>query len=308
MISAVIVNYNSGLYLLECVESLMYYLDVGDGADEIIIIDNNSSDDSLARIEPRPGISIVRSQVNLGYGGGCNMGFERSGGEIIFFMNSDVKLVTPAERIRAIFELDDGRAIIAPGIIEQGYLCNSVQPFPSVINDMLREFGLLQDHRHEINSKSTKVKEQGYFSGYARGPAFFVSREAFRRVSGFDPGFFLFYEEADLFKRMQDLGLKFFYEPECMLEHAIGVSSTGLGWKKTAIRYNSKLRYFSKHTSKPGLLLHRLSILIILFLKLLIYAPSLSVRHRRLIPERINAYLYGIKLYARHHVPWSRVS
>ncbi|RJO61495.1 MAG: glycosyltransferase family 2 protein [Dehalococcoidia bacterium] len=306
-ISAVVVNYNSGLHLRECIEGLLQNLEVEYSLDEIVVVDNQSTDGSLALIESHPKVRVVRSHTNSGYGGGCNIGYEHTSGDILLFMNPDVTLISPVECVRAAFELDANCAVVAPGIIEQGSLCNSLRSLPTVLSDALSELGINQwadhrYHRYQSNIAMNTTKDRNYFLGYAQGSAIFVRREAFVRAGKFDANFFLYYEEVDLYKRLADLGHRFIYDTRCKIRHASGGSSGSLEWRKTAIRYNSKLRYFSKHASKLWLIVHKILILIILFLK--VFLHSFSVCFRRDHVSKFRAYVYAIQLYVRGYTPW----
>jgi len=306
-ISAVIVNFNSGLYLKECIEGILQHLEVKDDGDEIIVVDNNSTDNSLASIESLSPIKIIPLKTNLGYGGGCNVGFDHSSGRILFFLNPDVKLISTVNYVLDLFEKNANCAIVAPGIIEQGHLCNSLRPFPSVLKDALGEFGLsLKQGSIGVSWETLRVEnnqKEVQFWGYTQGSAFFLRREVFEQAGKFDPGFFLYYEEVDLFKRIADREESFFYEPKCLVIHVSGGSSSGLEWRKTAIRYNSKKRYFTKHASKPWLIIHKILILLILFLKLLSYYP-IGIILRRDRKNMFRAYLYAMLLYAGRSCHW----
>lgn len=300
-ISAVVVNYNSGSLLRECMEGLLQHLETG--YDEIIVVDNQSTDGSLALIEAVPGVRIIRAKTNTGYGGGCNLGFEFIKGDILLFLNPDIKLISPVICVREEFEQNADCAVVAPGIIEQDNLCKSLRPLPTIINDALSELGInWANYRYQSRVAKEITKKSGYFHGYAQGSAFFVRRKAFTRVGKFDADFFLYYEEVELFKRFSDYGYRFIYDTRCTVSHSSGGSSGSLEWRKTAIRYNSKLKYFSKHSSKLGLIVHKILILTVLGLKLILYLPMLSIC--RVHFSKLRAYIYAIRLYIKGYTPW----
>lgn len=300
-VSAVVVNYNSGLYLKECIEGLRQHLETG--FDEIIVIDNQSTDGSLALIETLPGVRVIRAQINTGYGGGCNFGFEHTSGDILLFMNPDVKLISPITCVRNTFMQDANCAVVAPGIIEQDNLCFSLRPLPTIISDALSELGInWANYSYQNSIVKEMTKESNYFQGYAQGSAIFVRREAFERVGKFDTDFFLYNEEVELFKRLADYGYRFIYDTRCMVRHGSGGSSGDLDWRKTAIRYNSKLKYFLKHSSYIGLIAHKILILVILFFKLILYLPAAIIYRGRF--NKFKAYIYAIRLYLKGYTPW----
>lgn len=298
-ISAIIVNYNSGPLLAECVSSLRENLMVDHSDDEIIVVDNDSSDKSVAAVECIETLKIIKSRVNSGYAAGCNVGASHAAGDIFLFLNPDTVLSTPADSVRAIFEQNGSIAAVAPVIVENGEPCNSLRPFPTVVSDALDEFGLRSAEKKWHEFTKTALREKGFFRGYSQGSAFFVRREDFEQVIGFDEDYFLYYEELDLYKRLAAEGHEFHYDTGCVFWHASGGSSAALGWQKTAIRYNSKIRYFSKHLSGKKLAVHKTLFLTALPLKILSYLPLILFRRRT--SEKINAYLYGFNLYLFGH-------
>lgn len=301
-ISAVVVNYNSSGYLEKCVGSLLEHLDVSAGKDEIIVVDNCSTDGSLDAVEGLKTVKAVRSRTNLGYGGGCNAGFEQSAGDVLMFMNPDADLVTSVDSVRAIFQSDPLCAVVAPVMIEDGVPCDSLKPFPTVLSDALGEIGLewRSASRHPVITGRGRAGD--YFNGFSTGAAIFVRRDAFVKVGRFDGSFFLYYEETDLFKRLADAGYRFVYAPGCAVEHASGGCSRRLDWRKTAIRYNSKLRYFSKHFSGKRLVAHKALTIAELMLK---SAANLTGISRRSAGNgKLGGYLYAMRIYAERYVPW----
>lgn len=302
-ISAIVVNYNGGRYIKNCVIALIRHLDLEKEYDEIIVVDNRSTDDSIDQIKDHEKVKCIILPVNLGYAGGCNMGAKHANGEILFFMNPDITLLTPVECIRDDFKNHRNCAIVAPQIFEQGLLCESLHAFPSIVRDCFEELGFVGKKRYkkqELSGMDHKPQPIRY-NFYAQGSAFFVRKSMFEEVGGFDDTYFLYMEEVDLMKRLQEQGHVLLYEPRCQVEHVSGGSSGNLGWEKTAIRFNSKLRYFSKHTSKMHLLFHRFLMVLVLIIKIILYLPSIIGEVER---QKLKAYIYGMQLYLRRHRKW----
>lgn len=295
-ISAVVVNYNSGSQMRDCIESLLKYLEIEKG-DEIVVVDNQSTDDSLAFIESFHSVKIIRSPVNAGYGTGCNIGSKHTNGEILLFVNPDVTLISSVVCVRDSFKQDANCALVAPGVIQRGCLRKLITSFPTILNEVPGGYRIAMAF-HKLRSDTTPV----YFNGYPNGGVVFVRREAFERIGGFDEGFFLYYEEADLFKRLASSGYKFIYDTRCLAIHPGGGSSGSLGWRKSAIGYNSKLRYFTKHSSKAGLKVHKALTLLGLFPKFALFLINVAIR--RVPLDEIYAYLYAIRLYVKGYIPW----
>lgn len=300
-VSAIMVNYNSGAHLHAGIAGLHRHLSLEDGLDEIIIVDNNSSDDSLVSIASVPGVRIVRSTINLGYGGGLNKGADCAQGDVLLFINPDATLTSAIEAVRSAFESEVNCAVVAPNVLENGHIPYPPRPRLTVLGDAWRDLAA-ESRLIPPTAADHQPGERIHFSGYSNGCAIFMRKSAFARVGRFDEDMFLYYEEADIFRRLSDVGYVFTYEPSCTVKHASGGSSSSLGWEKTAIRYNSKLKYFIKHSTILELIAHRAISLSILLVKLVVHSVH-AVLHGR-SPEKLNAYLYAGRLYLMGYVPW----
>lgn len=106
LVSVVIVNYNGVNFLKNCLTSLRG-LDFSQKKFEVLLVDNNSSDGSIRFVEKNfPNVRIVKSEINLGFAGGCNLGVKNSTGQYVVLLNTDTKvdklwLKTLIRRIRS---------------------------------------------------------------------------------------------------------------------------------------------------------------------------------------------------------------
>src|SRR4051812_14831571 len=85
-VDVVVVSYNSGDRLLGCVEQL-----ARDPAIDVVVVDNASSDDSVAVLSDLP-VRIIALERNLGFGGGCNVGWRASSAPHVLFLNPDARV------------------------------------------------------------------------------------------------------------------------------------------------------------------------------------------------------------------------
>jgi GT2 family glycosyltransferase len=92
MVSAVLVNFNAGSYLAAAVESL-FAGDVCPG--EVIVVDNASSDDSIAGLRSRVAdgrLRVIEAGRNIGFAAGCNLGIRAAAGDVILLINPDCRI------------------------------------------------------------------------------------------------------------------------------------------------------------------------------------------------------------------------
>lgn len=288
-----IVTYNSNERLAACVDSLRAHLDIGPGKDELILVDNRSTA-SLTDVDMEDGVIAVSNLANLGYGGACNVGAKLASSEVLFLLNPDTRLRTSLEPAIRILEGDPGCAIVSPKIVtDDGDWYETLGPFPSALSDALTETSLnrwLARRRWTEATRTQALGRRAIDGFFSSGSALLVRRSAFEDVGGFDDHFFLYYEEADLFKRLSDRGFHSVFEPGVTVQHSGGGSSASLGWKRTASRHVSKARYFAKHADRGDLLLHRALTVVILMAKVVLQ----GVRGRR---GHVRAHLFGLGLY-----------
>lgn len=258
-LSAVMLNYNSKYFPKMCIEA--FYRGEMDFDFEFIAVDNASTDPiSLGYLEKAENeglIKFIKSDRNLGFGGGNNLGVKNSQGEYILILNPDV-FVNEDSVQKMVSHMDDNPDI---GILgpKQVYPDGSVQD--SCRRDMRffdlvlkRTFlGKLPFFRKKVSSYTmedfdhSETKEVDLLVG----SCFLIPREVFEQVNGFDERYFLFMEDFDLCREIRALGKKVVYFPEVEVTHnhkrLSGGSNIGLLGKKVFWHHlRSAVKYFWK--------------------------------------------------------------
>ncbi len=253
--SLIVVNFNSGDYLLYSLRSIKLNLDKNM---EVIVVDNNSRDDSINKAKKIfPEFKYIESKRNLGYGGGCNLGAKYAKGDILIFSNADIIIKRDTfEKIREYFKKDKSVGIIGPAL---EYPDGSYQPscrryprfkyllfgrksFFSFIfknNPITREFLYLN-----LEKEKEPVEVEGVVGAF-----FAIRRDAFEKIGGFDERFFLFAEDIDLCLRVREKGYKIFHIPSIRIIHFHGGSRKYLGLKSDYYLRKSIHKFFKKHNS-----------------------------------------------------------
>ena len=228
-VDVVVVAYNSADDLDACLDSLVM---AGGIVGRIIVVDNASSDASAsvaAGHDARP--TVLRSLINRGFGGGCNMGMGASDADRILFLNPDAVAEPGAIATLAIaLGLDEligavGARMVDP-LGETAAAAAGMEPgIRSVIGHFLfasripvfgRLFPPLQ------LADATRSAEPDWVSG----GAMLVRRNALSSISGFDEKMFLYMEDVDLCRRLREAGWRIIYEPHAIVVHAIGGSQS----------------------------------------------------------------------------------
>lgn len=257
MISFIIVNFRQGNLLCKCVESL--YAKIYSVPFEIIIV-NNSPDEVLNDLPKRENLRIIQSENN-GFSKGCNLGAKYADGEFLMFLNPDTALMNDF-----FSDLIEKTGTIAYGAVglKLYYPNNDFQisfgKFPTFNNERYNK-----KLEFEFRNKDIKIIEETENNfrditpvDWVSGTSLFMKKIIFEEINGFDERFFMYYEDADLCKRLSLKGLKTYFYPYSGIIHYKGENANPEF--KDVTYYHSKqsqLIYYSKHNKKFEIFLLR---------------------------------------------------
>lgn len=255
-ISVIIVSYNTQALTLQCIASVYAY--TAGVRFEVIMVDNASSDDTVALVQARfPKVKIITNSRNAGFGTANNQGARVARGKYLFLFNSDAFLTDNA--LLYFFRYMENEA--ASGCAACGGLLMfdaegrkenvSAGNFPSFWQDFADiGFSHLYPayYARRLSIGIGKQASSVYEVDYLSGADIFIRRELFRQSGGFDETFFLYYEETDLFFRLKKAGYTAVVLPGISLVHLGGGSSasTGKNPRKERILFRSKLHFYRK--------------------------------------------------------------
>jgi GT2 family glycosyltransferase len=257
-VDVVVVSYNSRDELRGCVEPLTRIEDV-----YVIVVDNASSDGSLEVIDDLPLQRIALTQ-NGGFGHGCNAGWHAGRSPYVLFLNPDARIDSEAlDRLVAVLERSPEVGAVAPRINhDDGTLDYSLRRFPRLRSTYARALFL-----HRIFPRAAwtdelirepEVYAQPGTPDWVSGACILARRAVLEELGGFDEGFFMYCEDIDLCRRIQDAGHELCYEPTAVVTHIGGASAPRTSL--LPVLSESRLRYAGKHLSAPAALLERLGI------------------------------------------------
>lgn len=213
-LSIITINYNG----LKDTCELMDTLPLADQSIEVIVVDNASVNDEASLIEQRyPQITVIRSQENLGFAGGNNIGFKAAHGKYLFFINNDTVLRPQTSDLRHLInrlESDKKIGVACPKIRfawdPQPIQYAGYTPL-SHITMRNRSIGYGEDDHGQYDSPHP--------TPYAHGAAMMVKREAIERASMMPECYFLYYEELDWSMMFRRAGYEIWYEPSVTIYH-----------------------------------------------------------------------------------------
>ena len=190
-LSVVTVTYNSGLCIESCLAAVARVLPDA----ERIVVDNASSDNTRALAEGA-GARVLARELNEGFGRACNVGAAEAKGAFVLFVNPDVQLTeVDTLELEALFARRPF-GLAAPALSTRGrwigdYFDNTLRALRP------RELSTWEAPPRNVNGDAA----------WASGEILLVRRDEFLRLGGFDPRFFLYYEDRDLSARYREAGL-----------------------------------------------------------------------------------------------------
>src|SRR5437773_121156 len=217
-IDIVIVNWNAGPQLAQCLESIAAASRTGLHVQRIVVVDNASSDSSLppADVAGLP-VTVIRNKQNRGFARACNQGALGSMAANLLFLNPDTSLLTDSLAQPVDFMEREGNqriGIVGVQLLDSdGRIARTCARFPTpgrFFSQMLgldralpslfpAHFMVEWDHR-----QSREVDQ-------VMGAFFLIRRPLFEALGGFDERFFVYFEEVDLSLRARVLGWRTFY-------------------------------------------------------------------------------------------------
>lgn len=222
-ISIITINYNG----LQDTCELLETLPLKDERLEVIVVDNASKNDEATLIEQRfPQVTVIRSEKNLGFAGGNNLGIKASHGKYLFFVNNDTvfkreKGIVKSEKYASAFQplierLESSEKIgaVCPKI-RFAWDDNPIQyagytPL-SPITMRNRSIGFGEPDRGQY--------DKAHPTPYAHGAAMMVKREVVEKAGLMPECYFLYYEELDWSMMIRRAGYEIWYEPACTIYH-----------------------------------------------------------------------------------------
>ena len=213
LLSIITINYNGLKDTCELIESLP----ADDDSLEVIVVDNASTQDEASEIENRfPHVMVIRSDENLGFAGGNNLGIQAAHGKYLFFLNNDTIIHQPSAISHLIKRLESSDEI--------GIVCPKIRF--SWGSQPIQYAGYTPLSYITLRNKPIGCGEEdlGQYdiarpTSYAHGAAMMVKREVIEQAGLMPVCYFLYYEELDWSVMIRRAGYEIWYEPACTVYH-----------------------------------------------------------------------------------------
>src|SRR3989344_1990823 len=222
---------------------------------EVIVVDNNSVDDSVEMIKKEfPRVILIANKDNLGFGKANNQALKIAQGEYLMFLNTDVVVLDGALNKLVKYLDEHADAMMAgPRLLNKDltfqHACRRNLPNP--VNSFFQLSGLAKILKH---NKSVNGYKQYAADPDITGPtqalsgaAMMFRRQVYDTIGGFDERFFMYGEDLDFCKRVLDKGWKTVYVSDARIIHFGGQSSGKRRTKSLVNFYEAMWLYYKKH-------------------------------------------------------------
>jgi len=278
---------------------------------EVVVVDNNSSDGSIDYFKNLQSqfnnFSVTASSQNNGFAKASNIGAGSASGEFLLFLNPDTEFIeTGMQKVLDFF--NSKNKVEKIGIVGAKLLNfdNSIQyscrSFPTLARQFYESYFL-----HRIFSRS-KIFGSYFLSDWNHesirkvdwlsGAFMLIKKEVFERIGGFDEGFFMYSEDADICLRLSRAGFKNYYFNQYSIRHDDGaIASSNKALRNSQI-WRSRRLYFLKNYSLTHALLESYLFFLGVINRLLVFSLIAVFKFKnRIYKERISSEARTLKLY-----------
>jgi GT2 family glycosyltransferase len=248
LVSAIVVNLDGRELLLECLASLQVALAQVDGPTEIVVVDNGSTDDSVAHVRERfEAVRIVGLERNIGFAGGVNVGLVASSGEWLLLLNNDATIEPGA--VSALLRAAHDRPGVGSLAAQMRFARTGALNSAGLGVDRL---GVAFD-RHIGEPPESAGSEVVEVFGASAGAAL-VRRTMLDEIGRFDDSFFMYLDDVDVAWRARMAGWTCLYVPGAVVHHHHSASSVHNSSFKHLHVGRNRVRLLAKHAPPAQLL------------------------------------------------------
>ena len=259
-VTAVLVNYNAGQELRRALQSIA--AEMGEDPWEAFVVDNASVDGSGAIVDEfAPRARLIANRENVGFARGVNQGLRASSASRLLIMNPDCRLVAGAmAAMMAELEAYPSCAIVGPRILDpDGSVQGSARGDPNMFTGLFGRTTLLRRLLPWLSVSKRNVVSAGAGDNggsvvvdWLSGACMLARKDALEKVNGFDERYFLYWEDADLCRRLRGAGYHVRYLPGATAIHLVAHSSQSA--RVVAIRafHESAYLYYATHVAPRG--------------------------------------------------------
>ena len=281
-ITAIIVNFNAGDTLRQCVIALLNSTQHA----RVCVVDNASTDDSTQNLQSlygnRQGVEFVLNATNLGFATAVNAMARHCKSDYLLILNPDCILEIGAlEQLLKALEGEPQAVLAGPAIHDENGLIQraTVRRFPAPGRSLMTATGLWRLGRwfpalHGIEVDVSTLGEEPSACDAVSGACMLIKRQALEAVGFLDEGYFMHCEDLDLMYRFADKGWHCLYVPRAIASHQQGLSSRSrLQWVHFQ-KHRGMARFFKKFQAPAASLPFKMLVYTGIWLRFVVLWPT----------------------------------
>jgi len=248
--SIIIVNWNTKRLLLNCIASI--YRTVNGSSFEIFVVDNGSTDGSVAAVsQTYPAVKVIANTANLGFAKANNVALGKISGRHAVLLNSDTILKESAlEKMCDFMEHHPQAGMCGPQLLnEDGSKQNSVGDFPTLLTEFVSKKLICilfpERYRQAFKSKNAEFNCPAEVD-FIVGACMVVRKAAMDEIGMLDEDYFFLYEEVDWCFRMKNAGWLIYHLPDAEIYHLGGQSMKEINLHARIESWRSRYLFFKK--------------------------------------------------------------
>ena len=257
LLGAVIVNYNAGPDLRRALESIDR---ATGGSWQAVVVDNGSSDGSEKAATAFAQVRLVRNSENVGFARGVNQAIRECLAFRILIMNPDCQLMPDSlPPLMAALDEDPHCAIVAPLVLDpDGSPQGNARGDPDMLTGLFGRSSALQRTLPGLDVARRNViagapGDASTTVDWVSGACMLARRDAIVSAGGFDERYFMYWEDADLCRRLRERGHTIRIAPAATAVHRVGQSSRTARALSVRAFHDSAFLYYSTHVAPGGL-------------------------------------------------------
>ncbi len=243
-LSIIIINFNTGSLVCDCLESLS--CGVRRYSYRVLVVDNGSSDDSVALVRERfPEVTVIENGCNLGFAAANNIALKQANSEYYLLLNSDTVMCEGAiDRVLDFMAQQEDCGFASPQLLNRdGSLQNTAANFPTLLTELTNKslLRLLFPSRYY---KKKLVAEAPLAVESLVGAALCVKEKMTKDLGFYDAGYFFFLEETDWCRRGLEQGWRSYLVPDAVIYHLQGQTAKKVPFAVRIEYWRSRYHYF----------------------------------------------------------------
>jgi GT2 family glycosyltransferase len=285
-IATIIVNYNAGEMLAECVHALLESTE----ATAVTVVDNASSDRSAENLRSlygnHQGIEFLFNQENIGFAPAVNLVARRSQAEWILILNPDCILEPEAlKRLKTALEADSTAGLAGPSVLDgDGNMQRATRRrFPDPWKSLMATTGLWRlgkwlpvFHGVEVHASESSIEVE--VCDAVSGACMLLRRSALLQVDYMDEDYAMHCEDLDLMFRLKQDGWHCLFVPQASCVHLQGLSSSSRPTWVHFQKHRGMARFYKKFQARTSSIPTRLLVYSGIWLRFLVLWPLVLIR------------------------------